>query len=641
MIRHRLLLTALLTIIPLATLMATPTLQLFQPPPGQYNIEQLWRARVTNPDNTTYESWFEGFVYEASQGQVFYARTKKFQLPTGTRIYMYRDVQIEHTDNAPGYERFAAQTGGLPPGTYTFVLLLNAFGISDTVSFEVKPMSPPRLIAPRDGDTVTTPYPQFVWTPPSPASPGVTYDLKLAEVMQGQTPEEALLANKPWLVQSRLSVTSLKYPTSARALDKGKAYAWQVAATSRGAEVGKSEVRTIYAGTIYLPPPGPVTATIVWQHMSADWDIWYSDYSSGTPGVVSTPKSLCNMAGNDMDPAVAYDRSGNTWVVWSHCDPGPNQNYRILWSRRLAGQAAWSTPQAVGSIWLIADQMDPALAFDDNGSGFCVWATGWSDLAFLASSFWNGAAWLAPTFDGHDTSRLPEITFTAAPATGANPATAHSATVIVVSGAGATARMGCTTWDGSVWTPLTSLPSPGGVIVHPYPYLSNNPAPDHVTIAALKSPIGHCYVTAAWTRQTATPQTSLLACNGYLNPAPWTWQTFPNWFNGTGGTTYHDPAVAVDGNNKSQNVFCCNNLIYCKHDGGSCGLLAAGSSGLRPVIAWVTGTFPGALAAWPSPSLTWTFWNSSAWTTPTVLQTGQNANPDVAARSGSHTMPPW
>jgi hypothetical protein len=644
-----------LAIIPLAMLTATPTVQLFNPPPGQYDIEQLWKARVSNLDNTTYEAWFEGFVFEATQGQVFYARTKKFQLPPGTRIYMYRDVQIERTQSAPGYERFATQIGGLPAGSYTFVLVLNAFGISDTVEFEVRPMGPPRLVRPRDGDTVRAPYPQFVWTPPRPASPGVTYDLKLVQLLEGQSPDEALRANLPWFDQADLRVPSLTYPTSARALEEWKTYAWQVAARDASGAPATSETRAftlLKGGASSQPKCVTVLATIVWQHVlkgSSDWEIWYADYVAGMNSVTA-PQQLYASLSPNMDPAVACDRSGYTWVVWSHLDPGANQ-YEILWSRR-PGLNVWSAAQPIAAPTNGNSQVDPVIAFDDNGKGFCVWVEGQisptSDVTYLQCAFWNGTSWSAPNPLGPaNPCRLPEITFTSAPA---SPQTNHQAVVIAALQTPAD-KIGYWIWDGSAWSQCTALPTTGGVVANPYTWYFNpsgaHPTFDHLTISALKYPSQ--IVTAAWTRQTPAASTKLMACNGYFNNATCTWQEFPNWFNNASvGGYFHNPAVAVDASNVSQNVFVSNGIIYTKSGFGSCKLLtppAGGNPGLRPSIASVgSGMNSGALAVWNNDlDIQWSFLKKGAntWSQPATITVpgGIDYNSDVGAQSGSHTMP--
>jgi hypothetical protein len=231
---HRIIIGVILALMPLAMLMARPTVHLFRPSPGQWYIENLWKARVSS-DSDYAGVWFEGFVFEAQKGQVFWAKTKPFALSRGTRVYQYKDVTVEKTDVAQGYEAFTLRTGQLPAGEYSFRLLLMPFGVGDSFTFEVRPMGPPRLISPRDGDTVKVKYPQFVWTPPIPRPSGaVTYELKLFEVLPGQTPEEATKSNPPWFEDKWLRATSLTYPNSAEPLEAGRRYAWRVGASGRG-----------------------------------------------------------------------------------------------------------------------------------------------------------------------------------------------------------------------------------------------------------------------------------------------------------------------------------------------------------------------------------------------------------------------
>jgi hypothetical protein len=233
----------ILTLIPLAIVTATPSVHLQVPPPGRYGIEDLWKATVNS--DTVCDAWFEGFVFEQTHGQVFHATTIPFRLARRIRVYGYRDVRIDQTKTAPGYEVFVTRSGQLPAGTYSFRLLLQPFGVGDSFRFEVKPMGPPRLISPPDGANLGGAYPNFVWTPPTPMPGGpVTYKLQLYEVLPGQTPEEAVKSNPPWLEQDGINSPRLQYPTGARKLDADKEYAWRVsAAVGPGAALVVSETR--------------------------------------------------------------------------------------------------------------------------------------------------------------------------------------------------------------------------------------------------------------------------------------------------------------------------------------------------------------------------------------------------------------
>ena len=647
----------IMTLIPMAMLMATPRVQLIKPPPGHYNIEELWSVTLTNPDRDTYSVWLEGTITKAEGGEVFWAQTDSFPLPPGPpKVLHYRDLHVAHQRNAPGYEEFAARTGGLPEGDYTFeVKLMPDYG-SSSVNIKVKPIGPPRLISPRMGDTVRTPYPQFVWTPPMPPPSGpVTYTLKVVEALVGQTVEEAMKGNPPWFEEEGLTTSSLRYPSSARAIEGSKQYVWMVRVKFKNVDGLDSETETFCTGAGFPEGGAPLTfprdATIVWQHRAGpgNWDIWYADYfASGMS--VSTPQVLCNLSGNDMDPAVAYDRSGNTWVVWSHCDPGADKKYKILSSRRLAGSNTWSTPLTLaGSDW--EHMMDPAVAFDDNGKGFCMWVAGpFSQVAFLEYSFWNGSSWSAPTLIPDDTCRLPEITFTSVPVTGQ---TQHAAVAIVA--LHSPYRMGYTAWNGSSWSNLKSLPAPGGVISTPYDYPGDKPAKEHIAIAARPA-----HVAVAYTR--ASPDASvnrrLQTLWGSYAAGNWNWALGnpAGWSVGTVGLDFYDPAFATcpcDGEHLAfaRQTTSLSQLYFKRHE-DNCALLkppTAGTPGARPACTYVRGPSEVILTVWQGPGaagatdIYWTFWRfgPGTWKQPARLNiSGDDANPDVASKSGGHSMPP-
>jgi hypothetical protein len=245
---HRIIFGAFLVLVPPVVLMARPYIQQVSvPPPGQYGIENLWNVTLNNPDSTTYEVWLEGTIAEAARGQVFWAKTNKFLLPRGTRVIRYADVQsigIDQQTYAPGYKDFAARTGGLPEGNYTFTVRLEpSFGDRPSPQFSVKPVGPPRLVTPRDGTKLpqAEKYPVFGWTPPRPPVPGVRYALRVAEVLPGQTKEDAVRSNRAWHAQKGMKTPSLRYPQSARAFEKDRRYAWQVQAMT-GTSAIESEV---------------------------------------------------------------------------------------------------------------------------------------------------------------------------------------------------------------------------------------------------------------------------------------------------------------------------------------------------------------------------------------------------------------
>ncbi|MFO7650465.1 MAG: C25 family cysteine peptidase, partial [bacterium] len=212
------------------------------PPPGQLNLERLWWVDLANRSQNTYrEVWLHGEVHEATRGPVYRANSNKFDLPPGRTTKRYRDIRIQDQWHARGYEVFIARSGRLPAGDYEFIVWLEPDLGSDTVRFTVADPAPPRLLSPRRGDSLEL-DPVFSWTRPRNWSGGITYTLRVVEVLPGQGEEEALRANRPWFEKRGLRGTSLRYPTSARRLEKNKRYAWEVKAEfGRGVRAQVSE----------------------------------------------------------------------------------------------------------------------------------------------------------------------------------------------------------------------------------------------------------------------------------------------------------------------------------------------------------------------------------------------------------------
>lgn len=82
----------------------------------------------------------------------------------------------------------------------------------------------PELISPQDGAVIQDEYPVFTWMPPMPIPPGqeITYVVKIVEILNGQTKEEAMQSNPAWFENKDIQTTSFQYPVSARKFKAGK-----------------------------------------------------------------------------------------------------------------------------------------------------------------------------------------------------------------------------------------------------------------------------------------------------------------------------------------------------------------------------------------------------------------------------------
>lgn len=149
-----------------------------------------------------------------------------------------------------------AQTGLLPEGRYQLTLealpddpemliIAPPASVSFTVSFPEAPV----LLAPSDDAVVNLDLPIFTWLPVIiPAGEAVSYQLRIVEVLSGQTVDEAFKGNRPMLESAFQSETRFVYGADQLPLETGHQYAWNVKAkTASGlpiSEEGQSEIFT-------------------------------------------------------------------------------------------------------------------------------------------------------------------------------------------------------------------------------------------------------------------------------------------------------------------------------------------------------------------------------------------------------------
>lgn len=187
-----------------------------------------------------------------------------------------------------------SDTGTLPPGAYQLCLdivpppptadvavhlmaihrcasfTLTAPRIMATPPMTVK-LPPPHLITPAPRSELLLPHPTFQWTPVvSREYPRPTYVLRIAEVLPGQTPEQALAGGRALLDRELIGRTTFPYPASAPKLEPGKTYAWQVQALEMptgeaggvkplGMNQGRSEIYTFRRPAVRMAGTRPAS----------------------------------------------------------------------------------------------------------------------------------------------------------------------------------------------------------------------------------------------------------------------------------------------------------------------------------------------------------------------------------------------
>jgi hypothetical protein len=258
--------------------------QLKQPPPFKFHLEDMWKVTLTNPGDAISVYLF-GTV--SKNGQLLVdARSSAFNLPKGVKYVNAQEISpIDVNKYSDEVDKTITKTGSLPSGSYNICV----FVYSSTTNlelgsfcgdYEVLEITKAELLSPQNEETVRDFMPSFNWLPPAPIPSGnrVSYEIKFVEILERQTGYYAMLANPAWFSQSNVTTTLFRYPLAARQFKNGVRYAWRVNTYTNGSLVSESEVWEF-------------TYENVAQNVKATNNDFYNKYKGDTTRNVKLPLS--------------------------------------------------------------------------------------------------------------------------------------------------------------------------------------------------------------------------------------------------------------------------------------------------------------------------------------------------------------
>jgi hypothetical protein len=248
---------------------AQVNVRIHKPPPNQLKTENLWWVDLTNAGSgrpvdkvPTYDVYLYGEISRENE-LIFRGSTNDFKLPPGTKRVLPNEIKsLRDTWYKEEYEKYLVRTGGVPAGNYNVCVSVKDSKTNrelgrQCIKITVMLANAPRLISPKGDLKVKVKRPIFTWTRPTPvpASMKISYKVKIVEVYEGQTKEEAIRSNIP-VYEGVIKNISFQYPVKARTLDINKTYAWQVQAIDEtgipfGEQQGMSEIWQFNPKDIY------------------------------------------------------------------------------------------------------------------------------------------------------------------------------------------------------------------------------------------------------------------------------------------------------------------------------------------------------------------------------------------------------
>ena len=224
---------------------------------------------------------FEAVLLNSSGIPVLEIRSEPFTLSEGAAVSLNNKVN-------PGYVRYSNDYAGdyvnthksLPIGHYTYCCFLRpVMGNADQSSEEFcldlagDHIQRLNLTFPDDRDTIHTLNPLLIWNAiPMKINPSANehYKIIVCEVNSDQDSEEAILINKPVLIEDGLKNTQLNFPPNEEKLKKGSEYAWQVHKIVNDEVVASSEV-----WTFLIDEPKAIAQSYVIPKKSQDAGFFY------------------------------------------------------------------------------------------------------------------------------------------------------------------------------------------------------------------------------------------------------------------------------------------------------------------------------------------------------------------------------
>ncbi len=197
---------------------------------GTLNINYIGTAPV--------EFYFEIIINIDGYGEAIRGRTAKREYLSGpvSEVLTFSDISDwEQTTVNKELQRIVVQSGKLPESNYS--ICVNAFALNGELltdactDFEIVLPNPPQLISPSNEGVIEIAQPTFMWNPiVAPANILPYYQIKIVELLEGQTPFRAMEANIPLVEAKVLNENMYIYRLDDYTLEQNHLYAWQVQA---------------------------------------------------------------------------------------------------------------------------------------------------------------------------------------------------------------------------------------------------------------------------------------------------------------------------------------------------------------------------------------------------------------------------
>jgi hypothetical protein len=217
---------------------------------------------ITNEGNSDLEVKGYARLISDAHGEIFRGWSQPITIPAGETETVTSDEVVDYAtvEYNEDLRQQILSTGRIPEGIYTLHVQIFLYEAGQTelmltegeAEFTILGFAQPALVSPLDDEVLSSRDVVFEWesTTDHPDFE-VRYHLRIFEMRPGQTPIEAVEANRVFYEKEVVSTLSFLYPEDAPEFIPGVQYAWYVQATDMdgrplGENQGRSEIWTFW-----------------------------------------------------------------------------------------------------------------------------------------------------------------------------------------------------------------------------------------------------------------------------------------------------------------------------------------------------------------------------------------------------------
>ena len=215
---------------------AQVTFRMKRAPLNQLRSADLWNATIINTGEAFTAYIYGSLTNNENSELIATGQTMTFTVKKGTTNFKISDLpkipDVSYLSKDPKYKKSFMNTGGAPPGDYKICCELrrtdNTVAGEDCFDQKIIGSDPPQLISPRDEEELRIDNPVFTWMHVKAPNSSISYSIKIVELKDNQSPDEAIKRNQAFFEKEGLSQQLFQYPSTASKFEAGKKYAWIV-----------------------------------------------------------------------------------------------------------------------------------------------------------------------------------------------------------------------------------------------------------------------------------------------------------------------------------------------------------------------------------------------------------------------------